>query len=111
MVIFNRAISEPVRYALSLVEAPTSLDALVERAIQVDNRIREQGGDGLANKNEQQFLGFANFYRCFIRNFSSIAAPIVALTKKERHSHFSWNLEAEKAQELNQSWSGGDSDL
>ena len=53
MVIFNRALSEPVRYALSLVEAPTSLDALVERAIRVDNRIRKQGGDRFANKNGQ----------------------------------------------------------
>ena len=43
MVIFNRALSEPVRYALSLLEAPTSLDALVERAIRVDNRIRRTG--------------------------------------------------------------------
>ena len=33
----------------------------------------------------------------FICNFSLIAAPIVALTKKERRSHFSWNPEAEKA--------------
>ena len=56
MVIFNHALSEPVRYALSLVEAPTSLDALVERAIWVVSRVHKQGGDRLANKNGQPRL-------------------------------------------------------
>ncbi|XP_062843452.1 interferon-induced very large GTPase 1-like [Trichomycterus rosablanca] len=51
-------------------------------------------------KEVQRFLGFANFYRRFIRGFSFIAAPISALTKKSRHP-FRWNLEAEAAfQEL-----------
>lgn len=43
MAIFTRALSEPVRDALSLIEPPGSLDSLVERAIRVDNRLREQG--------------------------------------------------------------------
>jgi len=31
-------------------------------------------------KHLQRFLGFANFYRCFIRNYSIIAAPLTKLT-------------------------------
>ena len=31
-------------------------------------------------KQLQRFLGFANFYRCFIRGFSSIASSLSALT-------------------------------
>lgn len=37
----------------------------------------------------QGFLGFANFYRRFIPEFSRIAAPMVHLTKKEVPFH--WN--------------------
>ncbi|CAJ0949880.1 unnamed protein product, partial [Ranitomeya imitator] len=33
-------------------------------------------------KSLQKFLGFANFYRCFIANFSSVAKPLTDLTKK-----------------------------
>lgn len=30
----------------------------------------------------RSFLGFANFYGCFVKNFSEITAPLTALTKK-----------------------------
>ncbi|CAJ0934401.1 unnamed protein product [Ranitomeya imitator] len=33
-------------------------------------------------KSLQKFLGFANFYRCFITNFSSVVKPLTDLTKK-----------------------------
>ena len=48
-------------------------------------------------KEIQRFLGFANFYQKFIKNFSTVAAPIVALTKKNRGPRFSWSPEADKA--------------
>jgi hypothetical protein len=31
----------------------------------------------------QSFLGFANFYRRFIRNYSAITRPLTTLTKKD----------------------------
>ncbi len=44
-------------------------------------------------KELQRFLGFANFYRQFIRDFSKIAAPLTATTK--RHSaRLSWSPES-----------------
>jgi len=35
-------------------------------------------------KGIQSFLGFANFYRHFIRDFSKITAPLSFLTMKEK---------------------------
>lgn len=43
----------------------------------------------------QCFLGFANFYRLFIRDYSSIAAPLIALTKKGKP--FQWTMKANDA--------------
>lgn len=43
----------------------------------------------------QQFLGFANFYRRFIQDFSKVAAPLTKLTST-LHS-FAWTEEAEAA--------------
>ncbi|KAK3529054.1 hypothetical protein QTP70_014685 [Hemibagrus guttatus] len=47
-------------------------------------------------KEVQRFFGFANFYRKFIRNFSSVAAPLSALTKGNI-AGFHWGPEAELA--------------
>ncbi|XP_078807233.1 uncharacterized protein LOC101167294 isoform X2 [Oryzias latipes] len=46
-------------------------------------------------KKLQQFLGFANFYRRFIRNYSSIAAPLTGLIST--HQKFQWTQEAQQA--------------
>jgi len=43
----------------------------------------------------QSFLGFANFYRCFIQNYSQVARPLTELTKKTEK--WAWNGEAGKA--------------
>src|SRR6185369_9810396 len=43
----------------------------------------------------QSFLGFANFYRKFIRDYSRISAPLTEITKKEQG--FKWEEEEEQA--------------
>ncbi|XP_067231400.1 uncharacterized protein brd8a isoform X2 [Chanodichthys erythropterus] len=43
----------------------------------------------------QRFLGFANFYRRFVRNFSQVAAPLTALTSTK--VPFKWNSKAQGA--------------
>jgi len=45
----------------------------------------------------QSFVGFANFYRCFIQDYSKVARPLMELTKKEAGKSWEWNLEAEAA--------------
>eukprot|EP00833_Pecoramyces_ruminatium_P015893 jgi/Orpsp1_1/1189925/evm.model.d7180000075497.1 len=48
------------------------------------------------NVNEvQQFLGLANFYRRFIKNFAELAHPLTKLTRK--NIAFEWKEEQEKA--------------
>jgi hypothetical protein len=42
----------------------------------------------------QCFLGFVNFYRIFIKNYSKIATPLICLTGKE---FFSWNDQMQEA--------------
>uniref|UniRef100_A0A3P9M887 Gypsy retrotransposon integrase-like protein 1 n=1 Tax=Oryzias latipes TaxID=8090 RepID=A0A3P9M887_ORYLA len=48
-----------------------------------------------SGKQLQRFLGFANFYRRFIRNYSSIAAPLTQLTSVTKP--FIWTPEAQSA--------------
>ena len=43
----------------------------------------------------QRFLGFANFYRRFIRNYSKITTPLTALTRKQHK--FDWSPSADAA--------------
>lgn len=42
-----------------------------------------------------QFLGFANFYRWFIRDYSKVTAPLTRLTSTK--TPFSWPPEAQVA--------------
>ncbi len=51
-------------------------------------------------KELQRFLGFVNFYRRFIKNFSSVAAPLTSMTRQNA-SLLTWSPEALQAfQEL-----------
>lgn len=50
-------------------------------------------------KEVQSFLGFANFYRQFIQDYSKITAPLTQMTRKDQG--YEWTAEAEAAfQEL-----------
>ncbi|KAI0991901.1 hypothetical protein K3495_g16286, partial [Podosphaera aphanis] len=46
-------------------------------------------------KGVRSFLGFANFYRCFVEGFSDIAAPLIDLTK--RSNTWQWGPEENAA--------------
>ena len=46
-------------------------------------------------KGVRSFLGFANFYRCFVNGFSKIAAPLINLTKKQ--SVWRWGPDEDKS--------------
>jgi len=56
-------------------------------------------------KDVQAFLGFANFYRKFIYNFSGVVAPLTAMMRtkglsakgRKTHPRFTWTPECEKA--------------
>ena len=43
----------------------------------------------------QSFLGFANFYRRFITNYSTIVEPLTNFTKKDKP--FQWDINAQNA--------------
>ena len=45
----------------------------------------------------QSFLGFANFYRRFIKGFSRVVLPLTALTRKTGKSPFLWGTAAQEA--------------
>jgi len=46
-------------------------------------------------KEVQKFLGFCNFYCCFVKNYSALAQPLFNLTKKDIPFH--WDQEEEQA--------------
>jgi hypothetical protein len=69
---------------LSYIIAPTGISMDLEKVKAV-----EEWREPTNIKGVQSFLGFANFYRRFIRDFSKITAPLTKLTLKDRP--WEWN--------------------
>ena len=69
-----------------------------DKGIQMDPQKVAAIKEWLSPKNVrdiQAFVGFANFYRRFVRGFSEIASPLIKLTKKNKV--FAWDEKCEKA--------------
>jgi hypothetical protein len=47
----------------------------------------------ITTKGVLSFIGFANFYRRFIKDFSRIVSPLYRLVKKD--TVFEWSIEAD----------------
>ncbi|KAK7921945.1 hypothetical protein WMY93_008847 [Mugilogobius chulae] len=107
--VFWRGLSDTMKDELSVRDEPKSLEDLISLSIRIDNRM--PGGQVEADpskiqavsdwpvpsnrKQLQRFLGFANFYRRFIRGFSQVAAPLTKLTSSKLL--FQWSAEAASA--------------
>jgi Reverse transcriptase (RNA-dependent DNA polymerase) len=48
-------------------------------------------------KELQRFLGFINYYRRFIKNYSHIVSPLYKLTSKQNENNFIWTTSCNKA--------------
>ncbi|KAI2645969.1 Transposon Tf2-6 polyprotein [Labeo rohita] len=83
ILIFSSSLQEHVQHSEGIRMDPDKVKAVVDWPTP-DSR-----------KALQRFLGFANFYRRFIRNFSQLAAPLTALTSSR--TTFWWSNAANVA--------------
>ncbi|KAI3360402.1 hypothetical protein L3Q82_002313 [Scortum barcoo] len=77
-----------------LTNAPAVFQGFINEILQNQVKIDLEKVSAVTNQ-VQQFLGFANFYRKFIRNFSAMAAPLHALTSPK--VPFQWGSRTEEA--------------
>ena len=90
MLKLKRVSFVPTLYLLGFIIAPGKMQMDPSKVSAV-----AQWPTPDSRKKVQQFLGFANFYRWFIRNISAIAAPLHALTSPQ--TLFQWSPQAEEA--------------
>ena len=79
-------LCKKVKYLGFIIEAGESVSAEPEKVKAI-----VEWKAPVSVKGVRSFLGFANFYRCFIDKFSEIAAPLTNLTKK--NSTWKWGEE------------------
>ena len=94
----NRLFVKAEKYTFSCTSTTFLGYIILAGSIAMDlEKVRavEQWPNPTDRKSLQRFLGFANFYRRFIRNYSSIAAPLTRLTSTK--VRFAWSPEAEAA--------------
>ncbi|KAI2653667.1 Transposon Tf2-9 polyprotein [Labeo rohita] len=105
ILIFSNTLSEHVQHVRSVLKRliQYQLYAKLEKcefhrtSTSFLGYVISQEGVVMEEKKElQRFLGFANFYRRFIRNFSSVAAPLTAMTKRQT-TRLTWSPEAFRA--------------
>ena len=85
-----RFATKEVRYLGYIVEAGVAIRTDPEKVRAIQEWERPTSVKGV-----RSFIGFANFYREFIANFSRIIAPLTQLTKKK--VPFQWNNDTQAA--------------
>ena len=118
ILIFSRSLPEHINHVKNVLQALKSnhlvvkLEKCVFHAREIEFLGHIISGDSLKTdpkkiesvknwpepvnvKQTQSFLGFCNYYRRFINNFSIIASPLFNLTKK--NTIFHWNEDCSKA--------------
>jgi hypothetical protein len=85
-MVFSRMILRFIISKESKLQNPKKIQAIVQMSIP------------MSPQQIQVFNGMAQFYKCFIKNFSFIMATIIKLMKKTKQ--FLWTLESQVAWEL-----------
>ncbi|KAL0149625.1 hypothetical protein M9458_055152 [Cirrhinus mrigala] len=93
ILIFSPSISDHVQHSVTFLGHVVSADGISMDLAKVRAVIDWPIPDSRTAL--QRFLGFAHFYRRFIRNFSQVAAPLTALTSTQ--TRFVWSELAQEA--------------
>lgn len=94
----NKLVANPKKCSLFLREVEFLGHSISEDCVRMDPKklkALDEWPCPKTVKDIQSFLGFANYYRRFIKKFSKIAGPLTSLLQKDEP--FIWNEDREKA--------------